>query len=402
MPLLEGGLNLTSTPGAGQVFSMTRESAMTFFQRVTRRSVDQYARALGLYSTVTLGRNLEGVFASMRPGKHLLKARTRGCTWDPRTGVRMNVDTFPTCAIEYQGEQCSDVFFDNCFERLLAPGNEDLAATPEGQQILLEMIRNINIGLGNSFHMLYQYAEHPLIVAANTSANYLVNDTEWTDFYNQQMSGNCGGLITQLDALKTAGYRGYTTDVPVNTTTGAFNGTFSSLYDQVYDSASPDLRTAIDNGIMMSDGNVRYPIVLATSEVYRALQSYINSLAPGNQQAFNYQITGMDGVTGINWNVLKWNGLPVVRWEAAADFDAIVGTKQHRLAIVAPGNFGALANIDAIEEAQWNGLGLVVQKSPLLKDRQKYYMYTQLRWGAGIADVDMSAMASTVIHPGTV
>jgi hypothetical protein len=402
MPLLEGGISLESSSGAGQVISIQRESAMTIFQRVNRLTVNQYARALGLYSNVTLGQNLEGVFASMRPGKHLFSSRKKGCTWNPKGGVTMQVDTFPTCPIEYNGEQCPDVWFDNCFERLFAPGNDDMASTAEGQALLEEMLRNINVALGNSFFMLSEYAAHPLITSVNTSANYAVPETEWDDFYDQMTSGTCGGVVTQLDALKTAGYRGYTTDVPVNTTTGAFSGTFSTLYDAVYDSASPDLKTAVDNGIVMNDGMVRYPIVLATSEVYRSLQSYINSLAPGNQLAYTYQITGMDSTTGLTWNTLKWNGLPVVKWEGAAEFDAITGTKQHRLAIVAPGNFGVLANIDGLPDLQYRGMGLVIQKSPLLRDKNKYFMRNQLRWGAGIADIDLCAMASTVIHPGTV
>ncbi len=404
MPVIEGGFGLFGTPSTRQI-TVSTESTLRIFENVAVVQRDQYARALGLYGDVALGRDLEARFMSFSVPKHLLSPRKNGCTWTPKGGLRMNVDTFGTCPVEFDGTQCSDAFYGTCMERLFGTGNEvkDFYSTPEAQGLLAQMLTRIYQGLGNSFFDLYNFANHPLIDAANTNGTYAVAVAEWEDYIDQMLvddttgRNTCAGLITQLDALKAAGNAYYTMDIPfadITVATNSYTGSFTGLIEDLIAAASPEMKTAIDSG-MMVNGRVLYPIILATSAEFNAYKAEIRALAGTNELAYRYMIEGMDGVTKLERNVLMYDNMPIVRWDAHSSFDAINNVQSHRVAIVAPGVFGVLHDIDPL--AQFDGLGLIVEQSTLLRDKKRIDMTTTFRWGAGIADPNFAVMASNII-----
>lgn len=400
MPVIEGGFGLISTDSARRL-TVNTETALTIFENVALAQRDQYARALGLYGDVSLGRDLEGRFASFDTPKHLWSTRKNGCTWNPKGGIRMGIETFPTCPIEFDGEQCSDAYYGTCFEKLFGPGNgrKDFSSTEDSQAVLAALLRRINLGLGNSFYDLYNFANHPLIDQANTEGFYRVSVPEWEDYLDQMMNDRCGGLITQLDELAARGVEGYDIDIPetdINEATGEFTSSFIDLVEDLKAAASAELQTAIESG-MMVDGQLRYPVIMATPAEFNAYKAYIRSLAGTNELAYRYMLEGSDGTTRLMRNVLVYDNMPVVRWDAHVPFDKITGAQSHRVAIVAPGVFGVLHDVD--ELAQWEGMGLMVEQSMLLRDKGKVYMTTSLRWGAAIANTDFIVMASNILHP---
>jgi len=398
MPVIEGGFGLTGTQ-TSRIITVQTESALNIFDGVAVQQRDQYARALGLYGEVILGRDLTGRFATFSTPKHLLSSRKMACAWNPKTGVRMNLEDFPTCPIEFDGEECPDVFYGTCFERLFAPGNgvRDLAGTAEGQALLAQMLRKIYQGLGNSFFDLYNFANHPLIEQANTGSFYNVGIEEWENYIDQMLSGECGGLITLLDELAAKGQNGYTMDISVNPSTGAFTGNIINLIEDLKASAGAELTTAIESGMIMPGGETRYPVILLTTAEFNAYKAYIRSLAGTNEMAYRYMLEGTDGTTKLMRNVLVYDNMPVVRWDACVSFDAITGADSHRAAIVAPGVFGVLHDVPDVR--QWEGMGLVVEQSTQLKDKGKIFMNTTFRWGAGLADPNFVVMASNILHP---
>jgi hypothetical protein len=319
--------------------------------------------------------------------------------------LRVNIDTFPTCPVEFDGEQCPDVFFGTCFERIFTPASTSpLTDNPEVQSLLNKMVERINLGLGNSFFDLYNFANHPLIESANTAGTYASN-SDWDNYYDQQMSGECGGLITQFDALGDSVefgqyYNGViaTGASGINTTTDAFDGDITALFDDVINRAHPNLRIAINNGVMIN-GALRMPVILATDAEFEAYRKFIADMAPGNTYAYQFMLTGVDGNTIRNPNILEYRGLPVIRWEANTTFDATVGTKSHRVAIVAPQSLGVLSNVGDISNRLFSGVGLAIQESPVLKDKGKIFMHTNFRWGAAIADPNMAVMVKRIIMP---
>lgn len=398
MPMLEGGFGLTATD-AGRRISVQTESALTIFENVSVLQTDQYARALGLYGDVVLGSDLKGRFGSFNTPKHLLSNRKNGCTWNPKGGLRMNVDEFPTCAVEYDGEQCLDTFFGTCFERLFGPGHTVRDMTPALEELLAQMMTKMYQGLGNSFFDLYHFANHPLITEANAEGFYSVAVPEWEDYVDQMLSGECGGIITQLDALAAKNERYYNLDIPesdLNLTTGAYTGDVIALFESLKAAASSELQTAIDTGVAINGTN-RYPVLLVTKDIYQAYKNWITAKAGTNELAYRYTIENSDGTTGLMRNVLIYDSMPVVRWDAPARFDAITGAQSHRAGIFAPGVFGVLH--DVADLRQWSGMGLIVEQSQMLKDKGKIYMTTGFRWGAGIANTNFGVMASNILHP---
>ena len=398
MPIIEGGFGLLQTDSSRRI-SVNREPALTLFENITVMQRDQYARALGVYGDVSLGRELKGEFASFNGVKHPWSNRKNGCTWHPKTGIRMNVESFPTCPIEFDAEQCPDAFYGTCFEKLFATGNgvKDFYSTPEIQAVLAMMLRRVFQGLGNGFFDLYNFANHPMIDLANTGTFYKVSVKEWEDYVDQMMSGDCGGLITQLDELAARNTPGYTMEVPVNNA-GEFTGSFIDLVEDLKVEASADMQVAIESGMDMN-GRLVYPIIMATPEIFNQYKAYIRSLAGTNELAYRYQIEGVDGVTPLMRNVLMYDNMPVIRWDAHVPFDKITGAKSHRIAIVTPGVFGVLHDVDQLN--QWDGMGLIMEQSQMLKDKGKIYMTTTLRWGAAIADPNFVVMASNILTPAS-
>lgn len=397
MPVIEGGFSILSNDAVNR-FSVQREPALRMFENISVIQRDQYATALGIYGDVVMGRDLKGEFASFNTPKHLWSNRKNGCTWNPKGGVRMGIERFDTCPIEYDGEQCPDVFYGTCFEQLYAPGNgvRDFYSTPDIQKVIAMMMRKLYQGLGNSFFDLKHFANHPLIVQANEEGFFRAPIKEWEDYIDQMLSGDCGGLITQLDELAARGIPGYSREVPVNTTTGDFSGTFIDLVEALKSDATSDMQTVIESGIDVN-GRIVFPVIMATPQIFDQYKNYIRSLAGTNELAYRYQIEGTDGVTPLSRNILMYDNMPVIRWDAHVPFDKITGAKSHRIAIVTPGVMGILHDVDDLRE--WDGFGLIMEQSKLLQDKGKIRFSTTLRWGAAIANTDFMVMASNVLHP---
>lgn len=400
MPTIQGGFALTGD-AAGRRISVQTEPSLNIFENVSVLQTDQYARALGVYGDVVLGRDLTGKFASFNTPKHLLSNRKNGCSWNPKGGLRMNVDEFSTCAVEFDGEQCNDTFFGTCFERLFGTGNavRDFASTSEGQNLLAQMLTKLYQGLGNSFFDLYNFANHPLITQANNEAFYTVAIGEWNDYVDQMLSGSCGGLITQLDALAASGARYYDMTIPttdLNVTTNKYTGDVIALFESLKDQASPELKSMMDAGMMINGANVM-PVIMVTNDIFNAYKAWITAKAGTNELAYRYVIENNDGTTKLMRNILMYDGMPVIRWDAPSRFDAITGAQSHRAAIVAPQVFGVLH--DVTDLAQFEGMGLMVEQSTRLQDKGKVFMTTTFRWGAGIANTDFVSMASNILHP---
>lgn len=400
MPTIEGGFGLTNT-GSARTISVQTESAMQIFDNIAVLETDRFARELGLYGDVVLGRDLKGRFGSFTTPKHLLSNRKNGCTWNPKGGMRMNVEEFPTCPVEFDGEQCPDVFYGTCFERLFGTGNDvrDFSATAEGQDILSAMLTKIYQGLGNSFFDLYNYANNPMISTANTEGFYGVSVEEWEDYVDQMLSGECGGIITQLDELAAAGESYYDMSIPladVDVAAKKYTGDIIEFLEDLKDQASAELQSAMDTGVMINGVN-RMPIILLTPNLFRAYKAWITAQAGTNELAYRYTLERMDGTTSITGNILMYDGMPVIRWDAPARFDAITGSLTFRAAIAMPGVFGVLHDVSDL--MQFTGMGLLIEQSTRLADKGKVFMTTNFRWGAGIANKDFVSHASLVLHP---
>jgi len=165
-------------------------------------------------------------------------------------------------------------------------------------------------------------------------------------------------------------------------------------------SAKPELKSMATNGYR-SGGRIAYPIILLTPALYQAYEDYLVTLGIGGgvQFAWNFYLTKQDGTMQPMPGVLKFKGMPVVRWDEVGTFDSIAGTTSHRAALVAPGGFGMAAEVEPLTQSIFNGLGLRMVQRLDPPYMGKVYFDTTFRWGAGIPDKDMIVHKSRIVLP---
>ena len=281
-------------------------------------------------------------------------------------------------------------------EALFAPGNgvRDLMSSPELRELLKMTLDTLSVGLGNSFHELVHFGLHPAITTADTNGTFLVDDERWEDFYAQMVGSdarpnNCSGLVTIMDALADQGEQGYDLVIPDADIDAANNytGDIVALFESVINAAGTELRTMARRGINFARGK-RYPIMLVTSPEFRAYEEHLTANFVNSGSMTAYVLMGDDGTPRMMPGVLHYKGIPVVEWDESSTFDEIVGTKSHRVALVAPGTFGVASDVKNIKDSFNPGTGLeIVQRmggGPGFMG--KIYMTTTLRWGTALAD----------------
>lgn len=390
-----------NSQGTDRYFTFNTDSAVQVFERFILQEREIAANELMLYSSIPVGRNLKARFASLTTPAHIFSNRKNGCTWTPKGAVRSNLVEFDTCPIEYNGQQCPDALWNSCWEKLLGVGNDahDLLSTPEMQALVAQIIRQIIYGMGNSFSELTHFANHPLIEQVNSLGSYAVGVDQWADYYDQQMSGECGGWLTLIDELRGLGQQGYDIDIPDSdiNTNGSYGGDIVALIEQLRNAAKPDFRTWIQDGYRAPNGELLWPIVLLSSAEFDAYEEYVRTTYQATESGFQYNFSRTNGQAGIVPGVLKYKNMPVMRWHEVTRFDSITGCESHRAAIVAPGNLGLAHDVDELEQFAGMGMRMVQKIDP--PDNGLLYMYTTLRWGAGIGDPDFMVHASNVALP---
>jgi len=388
------GVVLDSTRDARYVEIKTA-AALRLFRKISVLQPNFVANELGLYSLMSISNDLKARFAGFGSLKHPFSSRKNGCTWNPKGKLILGVSEIYTCPIEYDGEECPDSFYGDCLERIFGGGNDvrDFLSTPEGSAVLQELLHAVYVGLGNGLSEIIHFANHPAIETANTNGSYLVSETEWDDFYDQQTSITCAGFATIMDGLKTEGLTNYSYVIPGASFTGDnFTGDIDALLTTLVSKAKPELKSMINNGINVGGGVKRFPVILMSGSLFRAYKEYLKTQYAGIQGAWNYQLTKEDGTGKLMPGVLHYEGCPVIQWDESENFDTIVGGTRHRLAIVAPGNFGIATDVANLD--QFGGLGLRLLQRLDAPYKGKVYMNTTLRIGSGLGDTNLAVYAS--------
>ena len=155
-------------------FEMRTEAMMRFFDKVAIKYGDVNADMLGIFGRMNIGRDLKARIGSLTTPNHLFSNRKNGCVWTPKGRVRLNTTEVETCPIEVNMEQCPDGLWGDCMEMLFGTGNDvrDLRGTPEGEALFQQFLRQVFIGIGNSFFMYTAFSNHPMIETANTLGFY--------------------------------------------------------------------------------------------------------------------------------------------------------------------------------------------------------------------------------------
>lgn len=381
-------------------FEMRTEAVLRFFDKVALKYGDLNADALGIFGRMNIGRDLKARMASLTTPDDLFSNRKNGCVWNPKGKVRQNTTIVDTCPIEINMEQCPDGLWGDCFEMLFGTGNQvrDMFGTPEGRALFDQFLRQVFIGIGNSFFMYTAFSNHPLIDTADTLGFWSsVTDAEqWAMFKDQMTSTNCGGYITILDDFAAEGEPGYDYPIPEADfdANGNYTGDIVAFIEGLKETATGSFRAMIESE--QSPLQPR-PIILLSRSLFRAYREHIRTTYTGISEGYRFLLNGVDGQVVRMQNVLDFDGLPVVHWDASSTFDAKVGTTCHRAAIIAPGSFGIAANVDL--RNQYEGMGLKVLQRLEAPYQGKIYLDTTFRVGAALADKDFCRYGSLLLHP---
>lgn len=381
-------------------FEMRTEAMMRFFDKIAIKYGDINADMLGVFSRMNVGRDLKARIGSLTTPNHLFSNRKNGCAWTPKGKVRLNTQEVDTCPIEINMEQCPDALWGDCFEMLFGTGNDvrDMLGTPEGRAMWDMFLRQVFIGAGNSFFMYTAFSNHPLIETANTLGFWssVTDSDNWTDFYDQMTSTTCGGYITLLDNLAAEGQPGF--DYPVSSAdfdaNGNFTGDIIAFLDGMKNSTRGAFRAMVE--AEQNPGQPR-PIIMLSRSLFNAYREYIRTTYTGISEGYRFLLTGVDGQTVRMQNVLDFDGLPVMHWDACTTFDSIVGSTCHRAALIAPGSFGIAYSGEATR--QYEGMGMRILQRLEAPYQGKIYLDTALRAGAAIADTDFVVYGSLLQHP---
>ena len=137
--------------------------------------------------------------------------------------------------------------------------------------------------------------------------------------------------------------------------------------------------------------------MLLTSELFNAYEDYIQTNYKATESGFRYNFTRENGEVGIVPGVLRYKNMPVVRWHEVSRFDALTGCVSNRAAIVAGGNLGLAHDVEMLNQFSGMGMRIVQKLDP--PENGKVFMYTNLRWGAGVGDPDFMVMARNIALP---
>lgn len=367
---------------ATRTFGMPTQAFLNIFERVVVKDGDLNADLLGLYSKMSVGRDLKARFGYLTTPRHVLSSRKNGCVWTPKGSSRLKSDVVDTYPFEVNIEQCPSSLWGDCFEMLFGPGNDvrDMLSTPEGRQLYEQFLRSVFVGVGNSVHMLLNFSNHSAITTANASGFYKVSAEEWADFLDQMTSTQLGGIVTLLDRLADEGEPGFDVPIPDSfNANGQFTGDIIALLERLKSKAKGAMRALIRSEFRP---NQPRPIIILSDALFDAYQNYIVTNFSSTSEAYRYRLLGVDGQIITAMNILSYMGLPVARWEASAQFDEVVGTTSHRAAIVAPGAFGIAYSGDIMQQYDGMNMRIVQRLDPPYQG--KIFLDTTFRLGAAV------------------
>lgn len=396
----------------GRYIEIPTSDALYLMENIALREADFTMNNLGLFSRIRVGRDNKARFARLSAPKHVIQARKNGCSWNPKGRILMGVEEHATCPVEINMEECPDAFYGDCLERIFGTGNgvRDFMGTTEGAQLMQMMLNQLYLGIGNSTSELYHFALHPLIQSAHDDGTYTTeSEKEWSDYYDQMMNIDCPGLITLLDTLALDGVPGYNMQIPdsdIDAATDAYTGDIEGLFEKLIATAKPAFKQWILNGANVSGlgaaqsglyvpvGGRIFPLILVTTPEFKAYEDAIIAKFGTIPEVYQYYLTRQSGDRLLMPNVLRYKGCPVVPWDEVTTFDTIVGTTSHRVAIVAPGNFGVAHDVNDL--ALTRGTGLRMTQRIEAPYQGKIYFDTTYRIGAALLDMDFCVMASNI------
>lgn len=382
--------------GARRDMVVNLEVAAQFFRKLFVEKGSPLSYPLGLFSTLNVDRNGKAKLIEIGTPRHVLQKFTNCTTWNPKGRMDLQTGEINTAHIEFMGTQCADSWLGGCLEQILPLGADvwDFRATPEGRAMFNAMVAGVYSALGNSINDLVMYAGNSLITSSDTNSwwdNSTITTKEWEEFIDQQTNIEMSGIYTLIDDLKAASNPQYTVDISsYYNADGSFNTStdVTALFDSVLGAATGELNVALRR----QAGEISTAI-LVDGTTFDAYKKYIIGTYSAIPQGYLMEQNG-EAVRGV----LMYDGKPVIVDDSIEMMSSYIGVEQRRCIVTALGNFAVARRQEAIPD-MYDGAGLVVQQSDLLRDKGRLDMYSAFRLNTAIADTRFMVSGEHTVTP---
>jgi hypothetical protein len=333
--------------------------------------------------------------------KHILQSRN-GQRWINKGSIS---DVLTECELvdfELNSSQFPSSLFNTFFENALTPNAEyDLG------EFLAPMLELILRAKRNSVQELAMFLNHPDIPAVaestyldvdKTTPNPLVTAVRpasmtvqtFLDFHDQQTikysASNFGrtGWVSKLDNM-VAGFNpnGYAqhfhqiADADVNN--GKYIGSVEQLFEDMIDASSHEMQEMIDSD--------EPPVFMVSSAVYKKYVEELKNL--GTAIEYLELKTG-----GITRNAVMYDGIPVVKTNEFDVFGRNTGKERMRAILTAQQNIIILSKVTPVQNDVFKEeAGLIVQKSPIVRDKGRVDVFANSSVGAGYVEYKLVTYA---------
>lgn len=346
---------------------------------------------LGIYTKKSIGNSGAITFQSLTPPKHIFQPRLNGCQFRPKGKLGINQSKVEIFPFEYDGQQCPDAFF-GAWERILGVGNDinNFRKTTEGEALFQEMLRNIVIGHGNSFHEMVEFANHPLIAESNANGWYgLGSAEEWPDYVDQQQVGY--GRMTLVDDLKLDGLSNYNVDIESYLdASGNWTGDIFAFLDSLIRARPTAFKLA-----ERSAGKIK-GIIEVDEVTFDELGTQMLSLYPTIPDMFYLFVNGENGRMKLD-NHFYYKGYVIFCQDKWTAFDELTGTMTRRAMLEYPGVWGLLYDVAEVNE--YSGAGILVQQLADITLKGRIDFLSQWKYGNVILDTNFVVNASKTFTP---
>lgn len=347
---------------------------------------------LGLF-TVEMGKD-KFKMLQMRMHDNNLQPKSGCDTWNPTVRAGLSADTISVTDYEMNGEYCGDEFDAGCARLMRQPLGEGAAASGlnEFDNAMVTMLRR---SLQNDIHSVVWfsdtairskvdvafYGENPYSRDPIQKERMLTmleqQDGVWAEIEARTMSSNPMAKIAYVDTNN---------GVQAGNATRAEN--ITDFLDDMITAATPQLRSW---NYQNESNTFDRPAFFLQDGLYRAYKKYLRSR--DLEASHKFMIEGE-----VVRDVLMYDGYAVMRIPEWEQHDAKMGrvtltgnnagySSKQRALFTTLGNLSIVANMNSIESQP--GSGLIIQASPLLKDKGKTWMYADYGLGMGVAQPDL-------------
>ena len=395
-----------------RALGISKEEFAEVYEKAVLLSADILANQLGIYSYRKVGKNNVFAHLGMDIPRFPFQGRI-GNKWLPKGHIDQIRSEAELVDVELNMSQFPDGFFhgaaENFFEYALEPNAEyDISVLIE--PILSVVMKAKRDGLTD----LSMFLNHPDIPAIATetynddlkaTANATVVAAQpadmslekWLAFHDQMRvkydATNFGrtGWVSKLDLLANGtNPNGYATHfkqiADADYSNGQMVGSALDLFDDMIRTSPIALRE-----LVYATNPQDRPVIMASREVFDKFISELQNLGT-DIEYLDFIVDGERSAT--NYQVANYKGVAVMACPEFEKFDLHTGVKRLRAVLTARGNISILSKVEPINNPVLQGeQGLVVQQSPLLRDKGRIDMMSYTSVGAGICDYDLVVYA---------